>query len=106
MCTHKKLVEGLISVESIIRGTPILCLEDTNVELFSKLEHLNGIGGIKDRLAFWILKRAIERDEIGPGTTVIESSSGNFASVGLHPLWCPERCCLTEPALQQRPFFR
>jgi cysteine synthase A len=41
---------------------------------------VNPIGSIKDRPAFWILKRAAERNEICEQTTVIESSSGNFAS--------------------------
>jgi cysteine synthase A len=48
-------------------------------QLFAKLEFLNGVGSVKDRPALWILKRAIERGEIGPGTTLVESSSGNFA---------------------------
>ena len=54
-------------------------LSEANVELFAKLEFLNGVGSIKDRPAFWILKSAIERGEIDPDSTVIESSSGNFA---------------------------
>lgn len=52
---------------------------DRGLELYAKLEFCNGVGSIKDRPAFWILKRAIERGEIHSGTTVIESSSGNFA---------------------------
>ena len=50
------------------------------MNLFAKLEYVNPIGSIKDRPAYWILKRAAERGEIRDGTTVIESSSGNFAS--------------------------
>jgi cysteine synthase A len=50
------------------------------MNLFAKLEYANPVGSIKDRPAFWILKRAAERGEIGDDTTVIESSSGNFAS--------------------------
>ena len=50
------------------------------VDLFAKLEYVNPIGSIKDRPAFWILKRAAERGQISENTTVIESSSGNFAS--------------------------
>jgi cysteine synthase A len=49
------------------------------VNLFAKLEFMNPVGSIKDRPAFWILKRAAERGEICEGTTVVESSSGNFA---------------------------
>jgi cysteine synthase A len=50
------------------------------VELFAKLEYVNPVGSIKDRPAFWILKRAADRGEISENTTVVESSSGNFAS--------------------------
>lgn len=50
------------------------------MDLFAKLEYVNPVGSIKDRSAYWILKRAAERGEIGSDTTVVESSSGNFAS--------------------------
>jgi cysteine synthase A len=50
------------------------------MNLFAKLEYVNPNGSIKDRPAYWILKRAAERGEIRDDTTVIESSSGNFAS--------------------------
>jgi 2,3-diaminopropionate biosynthesis protein SbnA len=49
------------------------------MQLFAKLEYTNPVGSIKDRPAYWILKRAAERGEICYETTVIESSSGNFA---------------------------
>jgi len=50
------------------------------MNLFAKLEYVNPVGSIKDRSAYWILKRAAERGEICDQTTVIESSSGNFAA--------------------------
>ena len=50
------------------------------MDLFAKLEYVNPIGSIKDRVAYWILMRAAERGEICEDTTVIESSSGNFAA--------------------------
>jgi len=50
------------------------------MDLFAKLEYVNPVGSIKDRSAYWILKRAAERGEICEETTVIESSSGNFAA--------------------------
>lgn len=79
MSSAKKLAERLTSVEKILRDTPVVRLEDDTVELYAKLEFLNGIGSIKDRPALWVLKGAIERGEVGPDTTIIESSSGNFA---------------------------
>jgi 2,3-diaminopropionate biosynthesis protein SbnA len=73
------LVERLAVVEKIIRPTPVIQLTNNPIDLFTKLEYLNGIGSVKDRPALWTLKRAIERGEIESQTTIIESSSGNFA---------------------------
>jgi cysteine synthase A len=67
-------------LRSTLRPTPHVPLAVEGMDLFAKLEYVNPIGSIKDRPAFWILKRAAERNEICEQTTVIESSSGNFAS--------------------------
>src|SRR5437762_2740055 len=64
----------------MLRPTPHVPLALPGMQLFAKLEYMNPIGSIKYRPAFWILKRAAERGEICDETTVIESSSGNFAS--------------------------
>jgi 2,3-diaminopropionate biosynthesis protein SbnA len=74
-----ELAKRLELVERIIRETPVVRLEEPGIELYAKLEYMNGIGSVKDRPALWILKRAIERGEVGPRTTIVESSSGNFA---------------------------
>jgi len=63
-----------------LRPTPNIPLALAGVNLYAKLESVNPVGSIKDRPAFWILKRAAERGEIHEDTTVIESSSGNFAA--------------------------
>ncbi|WP_200799989.1 2,3-diaminopropionate biosynthesis protein SbnA [Jatrophihabitans endophyticus] len=44
-----------------------------------KMESANLHGGTKDRSAGWILDRAYARGELTARTTVVESSSGNFA---------------------------
>src|SRR5438552_7447252 len=74
------LVERLAQLGKILRPTPHVPLAVEGLQLFAKLEYVNPVGSIKDRPAFWILKRAAERGEICAETTVIESSSGNFAS--------------------------
>jgi len=74
------LVTRLAQLGNILRPTPHVPLAMPGMNLFAKLEYLNPVGSIKDRAAFWILKRAAERGEICAETTVIESSSGNFAS--------------------------
>src|SRR2546427_10204573 len=63
-----------------LRPTPHVPLAMEGMNLFAKLEYVNPVGSIKDRAAYWILKRAAERGEICDETTVIESSSGNFAA--------------------------
>lgn len=73
------LFQRLELAERVIRETPVTQLDDRAVRLYAKLEYMNGIGSVKDRPALWILKRAIERGDIVPGTVIIESSSGNFA---------------------------
>src|SRR6266702_2735459 len=74
------LVARLERLRKTLRPTPHVPLAVEGMHLFAKLEYVNPVGSIKDRPAFWILKRAAERGEIGDETTVIESSSGNFAS--------------------------
>src|SRR5918992_4491298 len=67
-------------LRNTLRPTPHVPLAMEGMNLFAKLEYVNPVGSIKDRAAYWILKRAAERGEIGDETTVIESSSGNFAA--------------------------
>src|SRR2546426_4238037 len=74
------LVTRLAQLGNILRPTPHVPLAVPGMQLFAKLEYVNPVGSIKDRPAFWILKRAADRGEICAETTVIESSSGNFAS--------------------------
>jgi 2,3-diaminopropionate biosynthesis protein SbnA len=75
-----ELAARLEQLRRTLRPTPHVPLDMEGVNLFAKLEYVNPVGSIKDRPAFWILKRAAERGEICENTTVIESSSGNFAS--------------------------
>lgn len=73
------LIARLGPLRRSLRPTPHVPLHMNGVDLFAKLEYANPIGSIKDRVAYWILMRAAERGEIHEDTTVIESSSGNFA---------------------------
>jgi cysteine synthase A len=57
-------------------------IADARFSLFGKLEALNPGGSIKDRPALAILEDAMRSGKVGPGTLVIESSSGNMG-VGL-----------------------
>lgn len=57
-------------------------IPDLHFQLFAKLESLNPGGSMKDRAAFNVIRRAIERNVIRRGTVIIESSSGNMG-IGL-----------------------
>src|SRR2546426_4609173 len=75
-----RLTTRLELLRKTLRPTPHVPLAMKGMDLFAKLEYVNPVGSIKDRAAYWILTRAAERGEICEETTVIESSSGNFAA--------------------------
>lgn len=66
-----------------IGRTPLVPLDrmfaDAPYRVHAKLELMNPGGSTKDRPALRMIGQAIERGEVGPGTTIIESSSGNLA---------------------------
>ncbi|WP_020617855.1 2,3-diaminopropionate biosynthesis protein SbnA [Paenibacillus daejeonensis] len=67
-----------------IGNTPLVRLSrlfprDRGIAVYAKLEMLNPIGSTKDRPAARMIAAAIEQGLIGPGSVVIESSSGNMA---------------------------
>lgn len=69
---------------SIIGNTPLIQLSklfanDRGIQVFAKLELLNPGGSAKDRSAARIINEAWEDGLIGPGSVIIESSSGNMA---------------------------
>lgn len=69
-----------------IGNTPLIRLgrlfAEAPFQLYGKLEALNPGGSIKDRPALAILREAVANGEVGAGTVVIESSSGNMG-IGL-----------------------
>jgi cysteine synthase A len=79
MRANDALRARLHDLETAMRITPTIPLDEPRMRLFAKLEYCGLVGSIKDRAALWILKSAILRGEIGPDTTIVESSSGNFA---------------------------
>src|SRR5437667_9962603 len=105
------LAARLKLLRNTLRPTPHVQLAMKGMDLFAKLEYVNPVGSIKDRAAYWILRRAAERGEICEETTVIESSSGNFAAalaafthlVGLRfiPVIDPNISCTYESFLRR-----
>ncbi|WP_146590842.1 2,3-diaminopropionate biosynthesis protein SbnA [Posidoniimonas polymericola] len=69
-----------------IGGTPVVqlrrFLDDETIDLRVKLESFNPGGSAKDRPARRMIEDALAAGEIHPGSTVIESSSGNMG-IGL-----------------------
>jgi len=74
-----------------IGRTPLVPLRrlfaDAPYQVYGKLELMNPGGSAKDRPALHIIREAIRSGDIRPGTTVIESSSGNMA-VSLAQICC------------------
>ena len=71
------------SVLDAIGRTPLVRLSritrDFPVEVWAKLEFLNPMGSIKDRLAKYMIEKAEREGRIKEGALIIESSSGNTA---------------------------
>ena len=71
------------SVEAMIGGTPLVHLKryaahfDLAGKLYAKVEAKNPAGSVKDRVAKAMLEEAEGKGLLGPGTTVIEPTSGN-----------------------------
>ena len=48
-------------------------------EIYGKLEFLNPMGSVKDRIAKYMIEKAEKEGRINPGDTIIDNSSGNTA---------------------------
>ena len=69
------------TVIDAIGGTPIVKLNKVAAhvksDIYVKLEFLNPGGSMKDRVALNIIRDAERRGLLGPGSTIIEATSGN-----------------------------
>ncbi|MCP4613622.1 MAG: cysteine synthase family protein [Planctomycetes bacterium] len=71
-----------MSILSAIGNTPLVELTSLNkkkpeVRIFGKLEGTNPGGSIKDRPAYWMIKKAEESGELTKGKIILEPTSGN-----------------------------
>lgn len=73
------LLEKIDVLAPLIGNTPLLKLPYQGNVLYHKIEAFNSWRSAKDRPAFNILRLAIQAGEITPQSTIVESSSGNFA---------------------------
>jgi N-(2-amino-2-carboxyethyl)-L-glutamate synthase len=85
MLDHPARAVG-VGVLSAVGNTPLVRLArlfaDARFSVFAKLEALNPGGSSKDRPALAILGSGLASGVIGPGTVIVESSSGNMG-IGL-----------------------
>lgn len=82
-------------VTELIGFTPLVKLRKLpehagkpELELFGKAEFMNPSGSLKDRILLKIIKDAMEKGELRPGMTLVESTTGNTgistAMLGAH----------------------
>lgn len=67
------------NILDLIGKTPLIKIptKEKGVKILAKLETTNPTGSIKDRMAWYILKKAEERGELKPGGKILEVTSGN-----------------------------
>ncbi|MBN1973211.1 MAG: cysteine synthase family protein [Sedimentisphaerales bacterium] len=71
-----------MSILSAIGNTPLVELTNLNnkkpgVKIFGKLEGSNPGGSVKDRAAYWMIKKAEESGELTKDKIILEPTSGN-----------------------------
>jgi len=69
------------SIIDLVGNTPMVMINklnpNPNVTMYAKLEGNNPGGSVKDRPALNMIRSALERGEIKPGSKLIEATSGN-----------------------------
>lgn len=68
-----------MKLTKVIGNTPLVAVKspNPNVVIYGKLEGNNPGGSVKDRAAYNMIQSAMDRDELKPGDTLIEATSGN-----------------------------
>ena len=71
----------MASIIDLVGNTPMVEIKKLNpnpkVKMYAKLEGNNPGGSVKDRPALNMIRSALERGDIKPGTKLIEATSGN-----------------------------
>ncbi len=82
----------LDSIRAMVSQTPLLEIDltymDKPLKIYAKAEYYNLTGSIKDRVAYYILKKAIDDGLLKDGDIIAEATSGNtgiaFCAVGTY----------------------
>lgn len=71
----------MASIADLVGNTPLVEIKklnpNPNVTIYAKLEGNNPGGSVKDRPALNMIRSALQRGDIKPGTALIEATSGN-----------------------------
>ena len=74
-------MRSIDGIAALVGQTPLLEIHYTfngqPRRLYAKYELLNMTGSVKDRMAFYIIRRAIDRGELREGAVIAEATSGN-----------------------------
>ena len=81
---------SLNDLSAVIGSTPMVKLtveyRGNTFPIYAKAEQFNLTGSIKDRMAYYVLKKALEEGRIKPGMQLAEATSGNtgisFSAIG------------------------
>jgi len=75
-----------MSILDSIGNTPLVEItrihRNNRVRISAKLEGANPAGSVKDRIAFYMIKKGLESGQLAPDKTVLEATSGN-TGIGL-----------------------
>ena len=70
-------------ISEAVGWTPLVKLgatvDDLDCEVYAKIEFLNPMGSVKDRIARFMVEKAISENRLHSGDMVVENSSGNTA---------------------------
>ena len=72
----------LVGNTPLLKPNRFLKENDTDAEVYFKVEYFNPAGSVKDRIALGMIEDAEEKGILKPGSTIIEPTSGN-TGVGL-----------------------
>ncbi len=71
----------MAGITELVGNTPLAEIKrlnsNKNVKIYAKLEGSNPGGSVKDRAALSMIRSAVDRGDIKPGTKLIEATSGN-----------------------------
>jgi len=90
------------NITDLIGNTPLVRIRkvapENAAEVIAKLEAFNPLSSVKDRIAISMVNEAEKAGEIGPGSTIVEATSGN-TGIGLAFVAAAKgyRCVLVMP---------